>query len=79
MYFAIIAFLSIIFTLIDYLIIVKQRKIMEPKEEEKDFDIDTDIDVHYNIVGGYKVFLHISFLFFHAVILLMCMIAWVVD
>lgn len=75
MYFGIILLLSVIFTLVEYFVIFKKRKTKEIKDDE----IDTEIDIYCNIVGGYKVFLHISFLFFHAVILLMCMIAWVVD
>ena len=72
LYFGIILFLSVVFTVIDYLIIVKQRKIKETKEDNK----STKIDLNNKTIIGYKVLMHFLFLFMHVVILLMCLIAW---
>ncbi len=75
LYFSIILILAVIFTIIDYFIIKKQRKIKEHKEE----DNDVEIEVNCSTISGYKVLFHFLFLLMHIVILLMCMIAWKVD
>ena len=69
LYFGIVSIIAVVFTIIDHLINVRQKKIVEDK-------IPDDIEIYYDVVDKWKIFAYVTFALLHFAILVMAWVCW---